>query len=286
MAGSHPDLTALMPVRTYTPRYLADAINSLVEQTSPRWRLVVIDDGADRLGEFFAAHPDDRIRIVPNEGSGFAAAVNTGLRAATTEFVALLFADDLWEPEAVEVLDRYVRAHPDVDVFHSGRRFVDADLTPVSGVYEARAHVDRNDFPSGSPVKHLLCVRRSLALSVGGVDARVLIGTDDWDLPWCIADRGGRFMAVDACLYVFRDHRDHHRMTTHIPRSQQVRSLRRMLRKHGVDRVRIRRAIATAKRGYLRQCLYRSRFDRWLKQHFKHDAQRGWREPYVPVESE
>ncbi len=59
-----------------------------------------------------------------------------------------------------------------------------------------------------------------------------------------------------------------------------MRELRRMLRKHGVGRVRIERELLAARRGYLRQCIYRNELDRWIKQKLGQDARRGWREPY------
>ena len=39
-------LTALMPLRAYHPPFLGRAIDSLRTQTSSRWRLLIIDDGA------------------------------------------------------------------------------------------------------------------------------------------------------------------------------------------------------------------------------------------------
>jgi hypothetical protein len=52
------------------------------------------------------------------------------------------------------------------------------------------------------------------------------------------------------------------------------------MRKHGVERARIESILGEAKNDYLRQCLYRSRLDRWLKQRLRHDPRQGWRESY------
>jgi hypothetical protein len=80
-----------------------------------------------------------------------------------------------------------------------------------------------------------------------------------------MAERGAHFGAVDACLYAYRDHRDGERLTTHLPRSVHVRELRRILRKHGLSRGEVRVRVRRAERTYLRQCIYRSRLDRWLR---------------------
>jgi hypothetical protein len=51
--------------------------------------------------------------------------------------------------------------------------------------------------------------------------------------------------------------------------------------KHGADRRTLRARIARAKATYLRECLYRSRADRWLKQLYGFDPRsaqrRRWR---------
>jgi glycosyltransferase involved in cell wall biosynthesis len=277
-------VTVLMPVREYQPAYLERALESILAQTSRRWQLLVIDDGADAgLGEILGgALGDDRVEVVTSESRGLAAALNSGTRHARTGFVSFLSADDMWTPDAVEVLTSFIERFPEVDLFHASRRFIDEQGRAISGVQDSRDAFAVADFESGtSPVKHPLCWRRDLALELGGFDESLdPVGVDDYDFPWSLAEAGARFMAVPECLYLLRDHREGFRLTTHVPRSVQVRALRRIMTKHGVDRAQVESHISEAKQGYLRQCLYRSRLDRWLKQLLGHDSRRGWRESY------
>lgn len=279
-----PAVTAVIPVRHYHPTYLRRAIESVLDQSSPDWRLLIVADrelDAPFLSIVEPATTDRRVQVIPCEGSGLAAALNTSFRHAETDFVGILLGDDTWAPEAVETLADRIAAEPDVDVFHSSRRFVDGDGRPLSSPYPARDGFTLADFLDGSPARHLLCVRRSAALAIGGVDETLApVGPDDYDFPWSLAESGARFRAVPECLYLLRDHRDGERLTTHLPRSVHVRALRRMLRKHGVGWWQRERRVARAKRGYLRQCLYRNRLDRHVKRRLGHDPQRGWREPY------
>lgn len=285
MTGDDALVTAVMPIRTYQAQYLDRAVGSLVRQTSARWRLIVVDDGATDLPAAMAPHDDSRIDLVPTDRPGFAAAINTGIRRAGTPFVALLFGDDQWAPEAVEVLTDRIERFPDVDFFHSSRRFIDSDSRPLSGVYPAREVRGPEDFVSGSPAKHLLCFRRDRALAIGGVDETLaFVGPDDWDFPWCMAERGASFQAIEDCLYELRDHRDHFRLTTHLPRSTHLKAIRTILRKHGVGRRRIHAEVVHAKRTFLRQCVYRSPLDRWIKERLGYDPQLGWRIRYRPVD--
>lgn len=277
-------ITALMPLRNYHPPHLRAALDSLVRQTSGAWRLVVIVEPAElatwrrRLARELE---DVRVELVPNEGRKLSGAFNTGMRRARTEFVAILLADDRWAPEAVDVLERAMAARPDADFFHSARVIVDGEDRPLSSVHPPRPAVRVEDFLLSSPVKHLLCWRRAKALAVGGMDESLnSVGPDDYDFPWTMAERGAVFVAVPEPLYLYRDHRDGFRLTTHLPLSVHVREIRRFMRKHGAPPEAIERKIADARAGYLRQCLYRNRLEAWVGRALRRDPRRAWRDAY------
>jgi O-antigen biosynthesis protein len=279
-----PRLTALLPVKAFHRSYLEQAVASVLAQTSPHWRLLVIAEPevlADVAQVLDPMLDDGRVRLIASEGRRLAGALNTGICAADTAFVAIILGDDLWAPEAVAVLSSHIERFPDIDFFHSGRLFVDEHDRPLGPPHPPRDSFALDDFARGSPVKHLLCWRRDTALAIGGMDETLeSVGPDDYDFPWSMAEAGARFMAIPACLYRYRDHRASFRLTTHLPRRVHVRALRRILRKHGVGRLRTEWRIMAARRTYLRQCLYRSRLDRWLKARVGFDLRRGWREPY------
>jgi len=274
-------LTALMPLKNYHAGFLAKALASMFAQDDPDWRLLAIAESGD-LPEFERvlgpALADARVALIANARRGLAGAFNTGMREASTDFVAILLADDLWTPDAVAVLNRSIGRHPDVDFFHSSRRIVDEHDQPVSSVYASRESFTLRDFVVTSPVKHLLCWRRALALSIGGMDESLnSVGPDDFDFPWSMADAGARFRGIDECLYVYRDHRSAFRLTTHLPLNHHKREIERIMIKHGAPPDAIEERLAHAQDAYLRQCLYRSRFDRLMKVGRAPDV---WREPY------
>jgi glycosyltransferase involved in cell wall biosynthesis len=282
-----PSLTVVMPLKHYHPDFLQQALDSLLAQDRPTWRLLIVDDTPrvekpDReplqrvLRDMLT---DPRVRLIVNQGRMLAGAINTGMRAAETEFVALLLGDDRWSPTAVRVLHDYIGRFPDVDFFHSSRRWIDERNVPIGPVHPSREHFTREDFLRGSPVKHLLCWRRAKGLAVGGLDESLNnVGPDDYDFPWTMFDAGATFQAVTECLYDNRDHREAYRLTTHLPLSVHQREIGRILKKHGVSWPSRVRQLARARQGYLRQCLYRNSLDRWIKERLGTDARKGWRE--------
>jgi hypothetical protein len=117
-------------------------------------------------------------------------------------------------------------------------------------------------------------------LSIGGLDESLVVGPDDYDFPWTMAEHNATFKAVKECLYYYRNHCDGYRCTTHIPLSVQKREINKILKKHGVG-ILSRIIIITKNRanGSLgKQCLYRSTIDKWIKDKIGYDARRDWRQ--------
>ena len=85
---------------------LGTAVESVLDQTMADLELVVVDDAStdhtDEVVEGYA-ESDDRVRRVAHEQNrGGSAARNTGIDAATGEYVAFLDSDDVWHPEKLE----------------------------------------------------------------------------------------------------------------------------------------------------------------------------------------
>ncbi len=277
-------LTAILPLKAYHEPFLRAALQSIFGQDSNAWRLLVVVEPRDktRFARLLAVElADARVGLVVNTGRKLAGAINSGMRAACTPFVAILLGDDRWATDAVSVLNANIRSHPEIDFFHSARRIVDENDQPLSGIYPARTHFAVEDFVKGSPVKHLLCWRREFGLAIGGLDEHLnSVGPDDYDFPWMMAEHGARFLALQECLYIYRDHREAFRLTTHMTLAHHKAEIDRILRKHGVPRELREKRLAASEATYLRQCLYRSRLDQLWKRLRGFDPRSGWRSSY------
>ena len=152
-------VTAIVPLKHYQLNFLRAAFHSLAAQTCPAWRAVVVVEpqDVDAFGRLLACElGDPRIVLVTNEGRKLAGAINTGIRRSETGFVSLLLGDDMWAPEAVEVLHGYFDREPEIDFFHTARMVIDEGGRCL-GVGQSRPTFRLQDFVWGSPVKHLLC---------------------------------------------------------------------------------------------------------------------------------
>ncbi|MEA3489873.1 MAG: glycosyltransferase family A protein [Candidatus Omnitrophota bacterium] len=100
--------------------FLETAVNSVLEQTCRDLELIVIDDGStDSSGDMVLSHDDPRIIYIYQTNSGVSNARNRGLREAKGGFIAFLDSDDRWVPEKLEKTVKYIKAYPDIRIFHT-----------------------------------------------------------------------------------------------------------------------------------------------------------------------
>lgn len=100
--------------------YIAQAIESILNQTYTDYEFIVINDGStDDTPNIIRryAKSDPRIIFIDNkENQGLIAVLNQGLDMARGEFIARMDADDISLPQRFEKQVAYLDANPDVGV--------------------------------------------------------------------------------------------------------------------------------------------------------------------------
>ena len=99
-------VSVIVPVYN-VEKYLSKCLDSVLSQTYPHIEVILINDGSkDRslsICQEYAAK-DERIRVIDKENEGVSIARNTGIEAATGEYIAFIDPDDWVEPEAYEAM--------------------------------------------------------------------------------------------------------------------------------------------------------------------------------------
>ncbi|WCT13170.1 glycosyltransferase family 2 protein [Mucilaginibacter jinjuensis] len=86
-------------------RFVGQTIDSVINQTYPKWEMIVIDDGSKDNGPEIVREyiqKDSRIKLVSQPNGGSASARNNGIRLAQGQYIALLDSDDTWNPDFLE----------------------------------------------------------------------------------------------------------------------------------------------------------------------------------------
>lgn len=189
--GDGPLVSAVIPAYN-CEEFIAEAVESVLEQTWARLECIVVDDGStDRTGIVLAAF-SGRVRCfrVPNRGP--AAARNLGARAANGELIAFLDADDVWEPTKIERQMALYKARGELGLVYCGLRVVDREGRHLSfRPAPDPASVLRNTLlhePPGVSLAQTGVIPRHVFFASGGFDER-LRGPADSDLAWRLAAR-------------------------------------------------------------------------------------------------
>ena len=99
-------VTVLMPIYN-AEKYLRDAIDSLLCQTSKDWKLICIDDGSidssTKIVEEYC-NKDCRISLIKQANAGPALARARAIENVDTEYVSILDSDDAYAPNYIELM--------------------------------------------------------------------------------------------------------------------------------------------------------------------------------------
>lgn len=99
---------------------LAETLESVMCQRFEDWEAVVVDDGSTdttlAIAREYAAR-EPRIRVVTQENRGSGGAYNAAVRAASSDLLVMLSADDLLMPTHLLEFDMFVTGNPGAAVF-------------------------------------------------------------------------------------------------------------------------------------------------------------------------
>jgi glycosyltransferase involved in cell wall biosynthesis/SAM-dependent methyltransferase len=201
-----PLLSVLMPSYDTGPIYLETAVRSVMKQAYPNWELRIVDDGSSNAQTLASldriATWDNRIFLVRNaQNRGISSATNDALRDARGEYVTMLDHDDELTPDALYEVVLALNADRTTDVVYTDQDYISPAGEPAGHLFK----------PDWSPtllrgvmyVGHLLTVRRSLALEVGGFDSAFDL-VQDFEFMLRISERTRSIRHVPKVLYHWR----------------------------------------------------------------------------------
>lgn len=125
-------LDILMP---YYGRFdhLVTAVNSVMAQSSPSWRLVVVDDVYPDTapGEWVATLDDPRVSYIRNpENLGVSHNYRRCVELMSSEFAVLMGCDDIMRPRFVERVCEIIELFPTASIIQPGVEVVNGDDEP------------------------------------------------------------------------------------------------------------------------------------------------------------
>jgi glycosyltransferase involved in cell wall biosynthesis len=186
-------ITAVIPLYNGA-EFIEGSLNSVLTQTLPPVKIVVVDDGSTDTGPDVVklmARQHNNISLISKQNGGQSSARNLGVAQAQTPLIALLDQDDIWYPHHLEELIKPFREtrYPEIgwvysnldEIDRAGRMVTRCCLDQMPEIQHPKRSLvgclttDMFILPTAS------LINRRAFETAGGFDER-LVGYEDDDL--------------------------------------------------------------------------------------------------------
>jgi GT2 family glycosyltransferase/2-polyprenyl-3-methyl-5-hydroxy-6-metoxy-1,4-benzoquinol methylase len=203
-----PVISVVVPVYNTPADFLIAAIDSVLNQVYPYWKLCICDNASTKphvseiLRRYVAS--DSRIHIISVSINGkISAASNEAISLVTTGYLTHLEHDDVLHPLALHYIAESIVRNDDADVWYSDEDKLDSNGERCMPLFK----------PDWSPhlalsqayLGHLVCYRTAIVRDLGGYRTEC-DGSHDYDL-WLRASlKARRIVHIPKVLYHCRMH--------------------------------------------------------------------------------
>jgi glycosyltransferase involved in cell wall biosynthesis len=238
MASQYPNnapISVVIPAFN-ADAYIEEAIASVRSQTTAVQEIIVVDDGSRDATAAKARATG--VVVLEQENAGVSVARNRGIQSATQPWIALLDADDVWQPDKISRQWSSLQKAPDATFsFCDYLQFDEHGIRNQSVLHEIHTHFesiirtpidadasicDSRTLAQALLVQNIiqpsaLLIRRDTIRAIGGFDAHLLACQDyDFSLRLSYSNVG---TYIDSSLVRYRRHGN---ATTHnIPKSRE-----------------------------------------------------------------
>lgn len=166
--------------------YVRKALESVVAQTYRDFELIIVDDGSTDNSvticeEYLNNITHQTSHIIHQKNSGVAAARNRGVAASHGEYVCFLDADDWWELDFLEEMDRLIKEYSDAGIYATNYIYYKPGKTHVA-LNLSRGYINYPEAYAKNlvmPVTSITtCMPRRVFDEMGGFPVGIKLGED------------------------------------------------------------------------------------------------------------
>lgn len=206
-------VSVIIPVKNRAA-LLRKTLANLVRQTHAPHEIIVVDDGStDELPQVIGEFAPQHVRCIPNQGKGPGAARNTGLAAASGQYIKYFDSDDLMTINTLETQLAVLKATGAGMVYspYIYAREVEDNVWKQEDVI-----IQYQAIPAGKSLRQCM-VRGFFTVIPGMLFSRAFLlsmgpwrtdmtAYEDWDLLWRMGGRYAQPPHTNACAMLYRLH--------------------------------------------------------------------------------
>ncbi len=195
-------ISVIIPVYN-SDKYLAEAIESVLEQSYPPAEIIIVNDGCSDESAAIADSFKPQVMVVHQDNKGTGAARNRGIEFASGEYFAFLDADDIWVHNKLKWQIEIFAEDATVDIVYGHvQQFYSPEL-PESFKQEVQI---RKEF-SPAHLSSALLIKRKAFFRVGFFETELATGTDqEWYMR--AVDQGLTIVMLSQIVYRRRLHKN------------------------------------------------------------------------------
>lgn len=201
-------LSIIIPVYR-VEKTLARCVESVISQSYDDYEIILVDDGSpDSCGEICdkMSMTYNRIKVIHRENGGLSAARNTGIEAASGEYITFIDSDDTIAPDTLRDLMTILEKHPEYDIIEYPVFIFYG--SPGGRMFTPGNHAYRNDMPrywhETAAYTHAYACNKIYRRHLFE-DVRFPVGKvfeDVWTFPGLL-ERAGTIATTDRGLYYY-----------------------------------------------------------------------------------
>jgi glycosyltransferase involved in cell wall biosynthesis len=188
-------------------QFIRQSVESVLNQTYKDFEHIVVDDGStDGTAEILKTF-GNRIKYIRQENRGTHAALNTGIREASGQYIAILDSDDAWLPHKLERQVSAFEQFPETGLVYSQAYIIDSE-----GKKEERVLGEPLDPECAfetllryNPIPALTAVIKRDCINKLGGFSETFTALSDWEL-WIRISTGWPIVFIPEPLAFYRDH--------------------------------------------------------------------------------
>lgn len=207
-----PLVSLIIPVYN-GDRFIAEALDSALNQTYPKLEIIVVNDGStdttEQILSPYVQHHSDKLKYHYQENQGSAVARNQGLHLAKGALIAFLDADDVFiRSDKIEHQVSFLNQHPDIGCCQTGWRLIAENGEVIRKIQPWKQHpiLSLETWLQWKPIRtSALMVRRSDLDAIDGFDGS-LRQVHDLDLVVRLTLQGCRSAWVPEISVNYKQH--------------------------------------------------------------------------------
>ena len=199
-----PKISIVLPVYN-GERYLQGAIESILDQTYTDWELILVDDcsvdSTPQIIDYYSTK-DERIMAIHNEtNQKLPKSLNIGFAASCGEYLTWTSDDNLYFPNALEVMAKYLDEMKEIYMVRADMQIIDEKGEVIENFEE---YSDKKMYLRNC-LGACFMYRRIVKDRIGDYNEDTF-GVEDYDYWIRVLNDFGEILSINEILYQYRRH--------------------------------------------------------------------------------